>query len=61
MYLKKSEKSSNCTICIITPISIQLFDITAPFYQLVVTYAIVKLFLHVTERFIRKFLLFVII
>ena len=61
MYLKKSKKYSNPTISIITPVSIQLFVITAPFYQLVVTYAIVKLFLHVAERFITKFVLFVII
>jgi len=33
--------------------------ITAPFYLLVVTYAAVKSFLHVTGRFIRNVVLFV--
>jgi len=61
IYLKKSKKCSNLTISITTPVSIQLFVITAPLYQLVVTYAIVNFFLHVTERFIRKVVLFVII
>jgi len=42
-----------------TRILIQLFVVTAPLYLLVVTYAVVKLFLHVTERFIRKAGLFV--
>jgi hypothetical protein len=32
---------------------------TAPLYLLVVTYAVVKFFLHVTERFIRNVGLFV--
>jgi hypothetical protein len=32
---------------------------TAPLYLLVVTYAVVKLFLHPTEGFIRKVGLFV--
>jgi hypothetical protein len=58
-YLKKIKKFSNSTIRIKTRILIQVFVITAPLYLLVVTYAVVKLFLHVTERFIRAFGLFV--
>jgi len=59
MYLKKSKGCSNSTTRITTRILIQLFVITAPIYLLVVTYAFVKLFQHVTERFIRKSWLFV--
>jgi hypothetical protein len=58
-YLKKIKKYSNSTIRIITRLSIQVFVITAPLYLLVVTYAVVKLFLHVKKRFIRAFGLFV--
>jgi hypothetical protein len=59
MYLKKIKKCSNSTIRIITRDLILLFVITAPLYLLMVTYAVFKLFLHVTERFIRAFGLFV--
>jgi hypothetical protein len=38
---------------------IPVFAMTAPLYLLVVTYALVKLFLHVTERFLGMFGLFV--
>jgi hypothetical protein len=59
-YLKKNKiKCSNSTIIKITWVLIQLLFMTSPLYQLVVTYAVIKLFLHVTERFIRKVGLFV--
>jgi hypothetical protein len=55
----KSKKYSNSTIITITRILIQISVMTAPLYLLVVTYAVVKLLLHVTERFLRMFGLFV--
>jgi hypothetical protein len=56
---KKSKNFSNSTTRITSGILIQLFVISSPIYLLVVTYAVVKFLLYVTERFIRKFELFV--
>jgi hypothetical protein len=56
---EKIKNFSNSTIRITTRDLILLFAITAPLYLLVVKYAGFKLFLHVTERFIRAFGLFV--
>jgi len=50
----KKIKCSNSTIIKITWVLIQLLFMTAPLYLLVLTYAVVKLFLHGTEGFIRK-------
>jgi len=48
-YLKKKKKCSKSTVIQITRVLIQLHFIIAPLYLLVVTYAVVKLFLHGAE------------
>jgi hypothetical protein len=52
MYLKK--KCLNSIIITKTRVLINLLFMTASLYLLMVTYAVVKLFLHATERFIRN-------